>query len=48
MKAAVSFHCLLNLQFLGSDDDDGLEGNECKPRVKGEGCCIFSLLILMF
>ena len=36
------------MQFLGSDDDAGLEGKELKPGVKGEGCCIFSLLILMF
>ena len=38
---------LSNLQFLGSDDADGLEGKELKPGVKGEGCCIFSLLFLM-
>ena len=38
---------LSNLQFLGSDDADGLEGKELKPGVKGEGCCIFLLLFLM-
>ena len=36
---------LINVQFLGPDDDDGLE--DLKPGVKGERCCIFSLLILM-